>query len=113
MAKFGFETEICSITDEKIRNILTYFHEKLIEKDDQIVSLTNQVTELESRVIQLERYSSKVTIIINNPPLQPGNANITDQILFFFNKCLNYSMTPDAIKACHPLGNWKGNSPLQ
>ena len=89
MAKFAFETEICSITDEKIRNILTYFHEKPIEKDDQIVSLTNQVTELESRVIQLERYSSKDTIIKNNPHLQPGNANITDQIIFFFNNCLN------------------------
>ena len=59
MAKFAFESEICSITDEKMRNIPTYFHKKLIEKDDQIVSLTNQVTELESRVIQLERYSSK------------------------------------------------------
>ena len=33
-------------------------------------------------MIQLERYSSKDTIIINNPPLQTGNAtHITDQIL--------------------------------
>ena len=83
MAKFAFETEICYVTDEKMRNILTYLHKKLTEKEDQIVSLTNQVTELESREIQLERYSSKDTIIINSPPLQPGNANITDQILFF------------------------------
>ena len=67
MATFAFETEICSVTDEKTRNILTYFHEKLFEKDDQIVSLTIQVTELEFRVIQLERYISKDTTIINNP----------------------------------------------
>ena len=40
MAKFAFETELRSITDEKIQNILTYFHKKLFEKDDQIVSLT-------------------------------------------------------------------------
>ena len=67
MAKFAFETEICSITDKKIRDILTYFYEKLIEKDDQIVSLTNQVTELESRVIQLKWYSSKDKSILNKP----------------------------------------------
>ena len=83
MAKFAFETEICCIIDEKMRNILTYFHKKLTEKDDQIVSLTNQVTQLESRVIQLERFNSQDTIIINNPTFQPGNAIITDQILFF------------------------------
>ena len=65
-----------------MRNNLAYFHLKKFGKDDQLVSLTNQVTELESSVIHLERYSSKDTIIINNPPLQPGNANITDQILF-------------------------------
>ena len=65
-----------------MRNNLAYFHLKKFGKDDQLVSLTNQVTELESSVIHLERYSSKDTIIRNNPPLQPGNANITDQILF-------------------------------
>ena len=104
MAKFPIETENCSFTDEKTLNQLTYFHKKLIEKDNQIVS--NQVTKQESRVIQLERYSSRDTITIYNSSLQPGNANITDQILFFFNKCLNYSMTLDAIKACsNLLGN--------
>ena len=66
MAKFAFETEICSITDKNYETFLL-ISMKNIEKDDQIVSLTNQVTELESRVIQLERYSSKDTITINNP----------------------------------------------
>ena len=88
-----------------MRNIPTYFHVKFIEKEIPIIALTNPITELESRVIQFERYSSKDTIIMNKPPLQPGNANMTYQTLFFCNKCLNHSMTPDAIKACHLPGN--------
>ena len=61
--------------------------------------------ELEMRVREQERYTSKDSIIIDNPPFDPNvdNDALLELIVFFIKKFLRYKLEPSKIEACHIL----------
>ena len=78
------------------------------EKDKVIHSLQNRVTDLELRMSEQERYSSKRLSYFqqcsNNPRWQLVEPNGT-------NNFMGYKIQPGAFKACHVLGKGHGNKP--
>ena len=86
---------------------LMNFMEKLIgeleKKQASINKLVSRVQFLEKKVNDIERYSSKDCIIINNLPLVHGT-DYWEDVLTFFANYLNIKVERDSIVACHPLG---------
>ena len=80
---------------------------ELSDRDEQILALTNRVDDLERRVLECEKYSSKDCNILINLPLQNSNVPLADQVCSFFQKYLNNTTHPSNFKACHVLGKWK------
>ena len=64
-----------SITDEKTRRAMKEMMQLMIENqaktDKRFVELSDFCKELDQRLREQERYSSKDSIIINNPPYNP------------------------------------------
>ena len=94
--------------DESVKKVL-----KLVMKDDlikkqgeDIIQLKNEVTDLERRVTDQERYNSEDCLILENAPL--NFSNLTASVVNFFSQYLKFRMNTGDIKACHPLS--KGNS---
>ena len=90
---------------ESVKKVLTLMMNELHQKDDvikklaaDIIQLKNEVTELEERVTDQERYDSNNCLL----------ANLTASVVNFFSQNLNFRKNTGAIKACHPLN--KGNS---
>ena len=98
------------VTDAHSRDLLNMLINNIGEKDTEIVHLMNRVTDLELRVAEQERYTSKDCVIIENLPWKRNNQSLTDQICLLFQQYLNYTIHPRNIKACHPLANWKNDS---
>ena len=57
---------------------------------------------LENKVNEMERYSSKDCVILQNLPLRSGN--FTQDVLAFFNEVMGVEVNSCDLKACHPLG---------
>ena len=55
----NLQTVISKIDDENFRNLFKLMFQKHTEKDQEIIQLTNRVEDLEKRVLEQERYSSK------------------------------------------------------
>ena len=63
----NLKTDISKIDDEKFRNLLELMFKKLTEKE--FIQPTNRVEDLEKRVLEQERYSSKDSLIFYNIPI--------------------------------------------
>ena len=85
--------------DPKLKGLLQGLIENVIGKDDIIVGLQNRVHFLENKVNEMERYSSKDCVILQNLPLHSGN--FTQDVLAFFNEV---EVNSYDLKACHPIG---------
>ena len=97
--------QIDQVDDPKLKIILQNLTKLLKEKDERIVTLENKVTDLEIRMSEQERYSSKDCLIVYNPPVT-NEGNLWVEMAAFFSSYLDYECTPDLFKACHPLGNF-------
>ena len=77
MANFDSRNVLDSLDDANLKGILLDLLDKLSEKDNQIRLLTNRVVDLELRVNEFEKYSTKDSIIFNNLPPDdtPENEN--------------------------------------
>ena len=73
------------VTDVHSRDLLNMLINNIREKDTEIVNLRNRVTDLELRVAEQERYTSKDCVIIENLPWKRNNQSLTDHICLFFN----------------------------
>ena len=82
--------------------LIRHLSDQLDEKA-RIQKLQNNVTDLETRVLQQERYSSKDCIIISNMPSFPGD--LTVQVVDFLNYNLSTTLEVWDIKACLFLGD--------
>ena len=71
-------------------------------KDSEVRNLSNRVNYLEVKVNELERYSSKDCVIIQNLPMLHGN--IIRDVLDLFNNILGLDVSDYDLKTCHPLG---------
>ena len=88
--------------DPKLKSLLQGLIENVTTKDDIIVGLQNWVHFLENKVNEMERYSSKDCVILQNLPLRSGN--FTQDVLAFFNEVMGVEENSYDLKACHPLG---------
>ena len=68
--------------DPKLKDLLQGLIENVKNKDDIIVGLNNRVHFLEYKVNEMERYSSKDCVVLQNLPLRSGN--FTQHVLAFF-----------------------------
>ena len=69
-----------------------------------IANMKTELIFLKKKVIDLEPYSSKDCIIINNLPLRHGSDYVEDVIAFFREAIDIYVVPRDSMVACHPLG---------
>ena len=72
--------------DPKLKGLLQWLIENVNTKDDSIVELQNWVHFLENKVNEMERYSSKYCVILQNLPLRSGN--FTQDALAFCNEIM-------------------------
>ena len=99
--------EIEHLEDNGVKDILHKFLSKLITKDEIILQLQNRVTEVESRVLETEKYSSKDCLIIENMPEVDGNLPLATKVCAFFDLYLNWKSDETNFKACHYLSSPK------
>ena len=98
--------QIDQVNDPKPKSILQNLTKLLKEIDKRIVTLENKVTDLEIRMSEQERYSSKDCLIVYNPRVT-NEGDLWVEMAAFFSSYRDYECTPDLFKACHPLGNFK------
>ena len=67
--------------DPKLKGLLQGLIENVFTKDDILVGLQNRVHFLEIKVNEMERYSSKKCVILQNLPLRSGN--VSQDVLAF------------------------------
>ena len=99
-----------TIQDESTKQVVSTIISELKKTQSEVSVLFKNIkdfcSELEMRVREQERYTSKDSIIIDNPPFVP---NVDDDALlelivfFFIKKFLRYELEPSKIKACHIL----------
>ena len=65
---------------------------------------------MELRVLDVEKYNSKDSIVINNPPIRQG-CNIMRTILDFMNDIFGTAIKPEQVVACHQLGGFSAGPP--
>ena len=75
-----------------------------IEKDKTIQQLQAKIGELEDRLLQQERYTSKDRLIFENLPMNHYD-KLDIQVQNFLRQRLNYTVPLKNIKACHLLGS--------
>ena len=78
-----------------------------IEKDKTIQQLQAEIGELEDRLLQQERYTSKDCLRFENLPM--NHYDKLDIQVQYFLRHLNYTVPLKNIKACHLLGSWKNS----
>ena len=88
--------------DPKLKGLLQGLIENVKGKDDIIVELQNRVHFLDNKVNEMEIYSSKDCVILQNLPLRSGN--FTQDVLTFLNEVMGVEVNSYDLKACHPLG---------
>ena len=102
-----FQTEISKVESPQLRLLFEQLYKLLETKDRDITDLKNQVQSLEERVNEIEKYSSKDCLIIDNMPLGDSKWNLEIQVCNFLKNYLNYESHPSNFKACHFLGKFE------
>lgn len=108
MATTELKSSIESLNNSEIKPILVQLLTEITKRDGIITNLENRVAQLEDRVNECEKYSSKDTIIFENLPIiKDGKVNLADQVCDFLYSHLSYRSHSSNFKACHYLAPWK------
>lgn len=92
-----------SDSDDTLKKALIYLLKQNKEKDEEINQLRSEVEILKHRMINIERYNSKNTIIIRNLPMG-FSSDVWGDVLLFFREGMKINLELRDIAACHPLG---------
>lgn len=96
-----------SIPDDKTRRAMKEMMQMMMtnqeKTDKRIMELSDFCKELDERLREQERYSSKDSIIINNPPYDPKDCELISNTVNFFKTFLNIELKGASFKACHLL----------
>ena len=103
--------DIETFEDPKLRRVLLELYGKLLKKDNVIINLQNRLSELENRVLDNEKYTSKDCLIFENMPRTTDGRPLPQQVCEFLKVFLNYNTQPANFKACHVLGKGNGRYP--
>ncbi len=97
--------------DSEIINALSILKKGNDSKETRIRSLENEIEDIKKRVLEVERYNSKDSLIVVNPPINSAE-NISGQVLQFLNEHLRTNIRPADLVACPPLGRYvNANNP--
>ena len=72
--------DIETFEDPKLRRVLLELYEKLLKKDNVIINLQNRLSELENRVLDNEKYTSKDCLIFENMPRTTDGRPLPQQV---------------------------------
>ena len=103
METFEVQKEVLATKVAKIKQIVSFFLNKIVTKDNQINELQQKAAKSESRVTESENNSSKDCLIFKNMPISDVTAPIP-QVCDFLKELLNFSNLSSRFKACHVLG---------
>ena len=81
-------------------------------KNLRINTLQNEVTDLKKRILMQERYTSKDCLILSNFPINPESTKLAEEVCNAFVHYFSYKISPDCIKACHPLPSRGRSKPI-
>jgi hypothetical protein len=87
----------------EVGHVLSHLIRRVDTQEMEINGLKNEVYELEKRIRDQERYSSKDCLIFRNPPLQDTN-DLGAQMARFIHQSTGLMITAQRFKACHLLG---------
>ena len=108
MATTELKSSIESLKNSEIKPILAQLLTEITKRNGILTNLENRVAQLEDRMNECEKYSSKDTIIFENLPLKKdGKANLADQVCELLYSHLSYKSQSSNFKACHHLAPWK------
>ena len=103
LQEFNTILEELDDSSPKVAQLIRHLSDQLDEKEARIQILENCVNDLESRMLQQERYSSKDCIVITNMPY--NSSDLTEQVVEFLNANVSTSLRARDIKACHFLAD--------
>ena len=93
-------------TREVVSKIITEVEESKSEILSKYGELKDFVDELDIRVRQQERYTSKDSIIVDNPPFDPRDERrFLSNVIHFLDKYLKVKISGSSLKAFHILPN--------
>ena len=95
--------QIESSLDPKLFEFLSELVSNINEKDQVITTLQKEVCYLNKKVNELERYSSKDCIIIQNLPLLSPKQSLVEDVVRLLNEQLQIKVMSSDIVACHFL----------
>ena len=98
-----------TIKDESTKHVVSTIISELKKTQNEVSMQFKKIedfcSELEMRVREQERYTSKDSIIVDNPPFDPNvdDDALLELIVFFIKTFLRYELEPSKIKGCHIL----------
>ena len=108
-------TENCEMTKlvKELIIRITSLEQTVKCQEDTIRILNKNVDELQNAMSAQEKYSSKDCLIFKNFPINPFSKNFYNDVCKAIYHYFNYQITPDRIKAYHPLKPFKnGITPI-
>ena len=102
--------------DKKVSNMeteLLFLREKVEKQECEITGLKLKELNIDTRLQAQERYTSKDSVFVWNPPFDARAVDdVTDAIIDFFRISLKVNISRGGIKACHMyMGNYGNNMP--
>ena len=108
-------TENCEMTKlvKELIISITSLEQTVKCQEDTIRILNKNVDELQNAMSAQEKYSRKDCLILKNFPINPFSKNFYNDVCKAIYHYFNYQITPDRIKAYHPLKPFKnGITPI-
>ena len=93
-----------SLQNDSLKNIMGNLLKISIEKDKTIEQLQAKKGELEDRLLQQKRYTSKDCLIFENLPMNHSD-KLDIQVKKILRQYLKYTVPLKNMKACHLLGS--------
>ena len=103
----SLKAAIEALKNEEIATVLSKFTEISAEKESEIMSLRNRVTDLEQGVSKQEIYTSKDCIVIENMSHLDMKLYLREQVCLLFERYLGFTTNAYNTKACHYLSRWR------
>ena len=97
-----------SLQNDSLKYIMGNLLKLSIEKDKTIEQLQAKIGELEDRLLQQERYTSKDCLVFENLPMNHCD-KLDIQVQNFLRQYLNYTVPLKNMKAGHLLRSWKNS----
>ena len=103
----SLKAAIEALKNKEIASVLRKFTGIIAEKESEIISLRNRVTDLEQRVREQEKCTFKDCFIIKNMSYLDMKRHLGEQVCLFFERCLGFTTYAYNIKACHYFSRWR------